>query len=37
MNHSKIPGHFEEEFKRTYGHKIREGNLQKQLNQVLNQ
>jgi len=26
MSHSKIPGHFEEQFQDTYGHKITRGN-----------
>jgi|GEM_PF-4712434 len=35
MIHSKIPGHFEEQFQDTYGHPIRPGNLEKELQTTL--
>jgi hypothetical protein len=28
MSHSKIPGHFEEQFQDTYGHPIQRGQLE---------
>ena len=37
MSHSKIPGHFEEQFQDTYGHPIQRGNLQKELQTKLNE
>ena len=36
MSHSKIPGHFEEQFQDTYGHPItRDGNLKQELQTTL--
>ena len=35
MSHSKIPGHFEEQFQDTYGHPIRPGNLQQKLEKAM--